>query len=130
MPNKFEVLGLKAQIRFIKHGEKHEGHLCGYVEIPKGHPYYRQGYDANGDWITASEDDNHRHQIKFPSIRVHGGVTFSGELDEDGVYYWGFDCGHWGDTLAKCDERFVKQQIYDMAKQVRHIEAEYTGRKG
>jgi hypothetical protein len=127
MANKFTVLGLKAEIKFVDFGGG-RGHLCGYVEIPKGHPYYRRNSGENGDWITASESKTQRSQVKFPYINVHGGVTYSGKMDDEETFCWGFDCGHYGDTMDKCDHRFVEQEILRMAKQIRQIEAEYTGR--
>ncbi len=61
------------------------GHLCGYIRIPKGHPW--EGVDR--DSIDAS---------------VHGGLTY-GERRED-RYCIGFDCAHSGDTvpaMAACE---------------------------
>jgi hypothetical protein len=58
----------------------------GYVSVPEGHPWHGQ------DWGHIDAD-------------AHGGITYSGERDEnwppfesdDGVpggYFVGFDCGH------------------------------------
>jgi hypothetical protein len=51
---------------------------CGYVGVEKGHPLYKKNYGQ----INAS---------------VHGGLTFSGWLDESKTWWFGFDCGHYGD---------------------------------
>lgn len=48
--------------------------LCGYVCVPKGHPWHGVHYD----------------QI---DVDVHGGLTFS-ELTENGFWIIGFDWGH------------------------------------
>jgi len=61
------------------------GFRCGYVRLPKGHPWHGKGYDdINPD--------------------VHGGLTFA-EPDEpcdkpgdDNAYWIGFDCAHGGDA--------------------------------
>lgn len=74
------------------------GHLCGYVGVPKGHPWY------GVDYMDLSYDHD---------IDVHGGLTFgsygdSEEVSENHYYkpshykgnhlYWiGFDCNHYGD---------------------------------
>ena len=58
------------------------GALCGYIQIPNGHPWYEKHYD-NID------------------ITVHGGLTFGGfsaliQGNKIG-YLIGFDCAHSGD---------------------------------
>lgn len=64
------------------------GVWCGYVGLPKGHPFYGLSYNDVG-------------------VSVHGGLTYSEECSghichvtedaEDKVYWFGFDCGHAGD---------------------------------
>lgn len=61
------------------------GYRCGYVRIPKGHPWHGKDYDD----IAAD---------------VHGGLTFA-EADmpcdkgaPDDAWWLGFDCGHGGDA--------------------------------
>jgi len=56
------------------------GTLCGYVGIPRGHKLYGMSYqDAKKD---------------FP-FHIHGGLTYSGELGEEGgLHYFGFDTAH------------------------------------
>lgn len=49
---------------------------CGYVKIPEGHPLYKVNY------------------FDYPAsvvLYVHGGITFSGELDGLQGWYVGFD---------------------------------------
>lgn len=62
------------------------GHLCGYVGVPPGHPWYG----------------------KMPSASVHGGVTYGEKCQgnichvaqpgESEPWWVGFDCAHGGDT--------------------------------
>ncbi len=81
----FEYSGYEAAVRrvFIKELYAREeayfgGHLCGYVKIPKDHPYYKKGYDDI-------------------QIDAHGGLTFS---EWDSSAHWiGFDCAHSGDYV-------------------------------
>jgi hypothetical protein len=74
------------------------GSLCGYVGVPKGHPFYEKEYD-NAD------------------VDVHGGLTFAGKCQEvvnecegichkapegeDDVWWLGFDTAHSGDLAPK-----------------------------
>ena len=60
----------------------HFGHLCGYVGIPKSHPLYGKHY---------SDDE-------VENLDAHGGLTHSGEDQDDKDTWWfGFDCLHGGD---------------------------------
>jgi hypothetical protein len=77
----------------------HMGALCGYIGIPKGHPWYLKGYDD----IDA---------------RVHGGLTFSGESIREyskfptNAWWIGFDCAHAGDLMPKVEELMAIQLIF------------------
>lgn len=62
------------------------GYYCGYVGLEPSHPYYGKDYD------------------ELSYIDVHGGLTFSNshipnipETLNDGLWYVGFDCNHFGD---------------------------------
>jgi len=76
----FEASGLRCEM--VRHAIL--GHWCGYVSIPKGHPYFEQDYDT-------------------PEIDVHGGLTWArafpgGENHPATDDWWfGFDCAHAGD---------------------------------
>ena len=59
------------------------GTWCGYVVIPADHP-----------WHGGSLDD-------LSDVRVHGGVTYSGEDLYEGEWVIGFDCGHAFDLVPK-----------------------------
>ena len=62
------------------------GHRCGYVRLPKGHPWHGQGWE------------------ECPAA-VHGGLTFAepdthcGKGGEDDAWWRGFDCGHYRDAV-------------------------------
>lgn len=75
----FEYLGYQARVirifaeePFAEEEAYFGGHLCGYVKIPKEHPYYGKGRDDI-------------------DIEVHGGVTYN-EIAED--HWIGYDCAH------------------------------------
>lgn len=67
------------------------GYRCGYVRVPKGHPWHGKDYSdvetADGGWIE-----------------VHGGLTFAeadtdcGKGGADNAWWLGFDCAHYGDA--------------------------------
>lgn len=91
------------------------GYRCGYVRVPKGHPWHGKGLHA----IDAD---------------VHGGLTFA-EPDvpcdkpgDDDAYWVGFDCAHLGDAqdpalLAKGGYRMPKLSIESIKTQA-YVEAE------
>lgn len=79
------------------------GCWCGYVSLPKTHPYYPLDHDDE----------------KLYHIRVHGGLTFS----QQGVF--GFDTSHGGDYMPEMDRmlsqlgRPINSQILDEHTQYR-----------
>jgi hypothetical protein len=76
------------------------GHLCGYVQIPKDHPYYEKGYD----------DIN---------IDCHGGFTYSEVMGTDNEHWIGFDCMHSYDYCPSM-EKFCRE--------VRELEELFPGK--
>lgn len=73
----FEAHGLKCVLK----QHPYHPHMNGYVELPEGHPFRD---------LEDYELDN--------KVHVHGGVTFTGYLNEDSDrYYIGFDTMHAGD---------------------------------
>ena len=85
----FEYRGYKCLV--YRHPEI--GHLCGYVQIPKGHEYY-----GNRDYDSIPVD-------------CHGGLTFSAEKD-DGSWYIGFDCAHAGDLCPLMEAKWSTSTNY------------------
>lgn len=82
----FEHKGFKCSIVrvCVQDGPIHVfgGHLCGYVNIPKDHPWIGKAFDIDAD--------------------IHGGITF-GEYDNEKQYWIGFDCGHLGDIVPSME---------------------------
>ena len=56
-------------------------HPCCYIQIPKDHPWFKK---------TECEVD----------LDVHGGLTYSGDLNEEGTWWIGWDYAHPGDFLC------------------------------
>lgn len=72
------VAGYRALVVLACDGSHH----CGYVGIPKSHPLCGVGY------------------CHAPNFRVHGGLTFADNRDDDKKLWWfGFDCAHAGDIM-------------------------------
>ena len=63
-------------------------HLCGYVGVPRGHPFYGWDYDTGN---------------VYPPC--HGGVTYSGKrlVSSSNLWFIGFDCAHAGDVTYLSD---------------------------
>lgn len=111
--------------------------LCGYVRVPKRHPWYGKNYDhqvprpADFDTRTmadcgaidlliyAHQEDKTTAPICI-ALAVHGGVTFAGE--RNGTKWWfGFDLGHAGDAAIALDRQFVVRECNRLAEQLRAI---------
>lgn len=85
---RFEYMGCECIIfrvclrePFVKEEYYFGGHLCGYVKIPKSHPYQSLSYSDM-------------------EIECHGGLTY-GERHEG--YWIGFDCGHSFDVVPSME---------------------------
>jgi len=61
------------------------GHWCGYVDIPKGHPWFGVCYD------------NINARLSDTDTPVHGGLTYADEVE--GCWRIGFDCAHSCDVV-------------------------------
>jgi hypothetical protein len=98
------------------------GHLCGYVAVPPGHPLHGLGYDACYDKAD---------------INVHGGLTYAeacqGKIchvpepgEPDNVWWIGFDCAHSGDLSpgprALLRQRGLPIASYEWNDQYRTVE--------
>lgn len=80
---------------------------CGYVGVSKGHPLFERDY--------RDEDID---------ISVHGGLTFSNFLSnidqkfDSEIYYFGYDCRHYKDTILICDINYCKKECENLAHQL------------
>lgn len=79
-------------------------HLCGYMGVPPGHPWYGLNYDADALDCT-----------------VHGGVTYTDKeppkypdcpLTDAGLWWLGFDCAHCGDYMPGLNARIGPYETY------------------
>ena len=79
--------------------------FCGYVVIPEDHPFYGEDYDEVEGYVD-----------------VHGGVTFSGELDGIDGFLLGFDCNHYCDSPEVQDEEYTFNECKRLVDQLIEID--------
>jgi hypothetical protein len=120
------------------------GALCGYVGVPKGHPWFEVDYD---NVRVARREDEDETFADWP--QVHGGLTFAskchtGAGDEgvchvpypgrpDDVWWLGFDCAHSDDVSPLYDREYgaiagssyktigyVKAEVAQLANQAKN----------
>jgi len=89
--------------------KRHTGllHLCGYVDIPKGHALHSKGY-------------NELYEMGI-DIDVHGGLTYA-EPEGDN-WRFGFDCAHAGD-LVPSSYNYGIFDSHETYKNIGYVEAE------
>lgn len=109
--DRFEHAGLQCIVH-----RQDLGHLCGYVQVPDGHPLHGKGYyDPVPESLRPLLDEVMRGPVGKRSLvsilcanlenggridlllDVHGGLTFSGPLRDEVGHWFGFDCAHAGD---------------------------------
>lgn len=108
------------------------GHLCGYVGVPAGHPWFGKSYSDKVDVpqsvierpidmdkvgvinlfcarLSAEDASNGRLDIVL-AIDVHGGLTYAASkapfCEPDGLWWFGFDCAHAGDLTPTYAARY------------------------
>jgi hypothetical protein len=90
------------------------GHLCGYVGVSKRQSLYGKGYDENLCGHHGCYD--HTPAALFD---VHGGLTFAGRLEtRPNLWFFGFDCGHIGDSPEIQNEAYVRKECERLADQL------------
>lgn len=82
------------------------GHLCGYICIPKDHPWNELGWDN----IFSLENPP----------QVHGGLTY---FSSEGTDFWiGFDCAHSGDFVPSLES--LKKEMMKIDSRYRKMKEE------
>ena len=92
----FNHNGLKCVVTF-----SNMGHRCGYVGVPKWHPLYGKDYM---DYLDIKKEDIEGKEVSIEAyFTCHGGITYSGGGEnstypiESNLWWFGFDCAHYGD---------------------------------
>lgn len=128
--------GLDASIIRVSHS----GALCGYVGVPASHPWHGKEY---GDsvapsveqlsapvevekvsvislFVSAASGDDPAEGARIDCLmRVHGGLTYSGAGragygENPDLWYFGFDCAHYGDHCPAMDSLFMDGEYRDV----------------
>lgn len=117
-PNReeFEHCGLKCLIL----RNESLGPLCGYVGLPESHPWF--GVERHQCLLGCKSEDctwKKHHPAPGNIIDVHGGLTFSelgsGEVRQQGLWWFGFDCAHYNDYCPGMAEVLKRvNSSYDM----------------
>lgn len=95
------------------------GHRCGYVGVPANHPLHGVEYSDASPAVQFPRDESIGKRGVIPLLcadpelpasldvvfDVHGGLTYSGGSESypvasDGLWWFGYDCGHVGDAPA------------------------------
>lgn len=110
---------------------KHSGHLCGYVGVPPGHPWFEMAYEdvpVEIHWgLTFANFCQHGEE--------HGVCHVTAPEEPDRVWWLGFDCGHCEDLSPAYskemyemflrewneyrDVEYVRGQCRSLAKQIK-----------
>lgn len=88
---------------------------CGYVGVNRPHPLFGIHYNDNSNG-SAPED----------RFEVHGCLTYSDGANDgtypinhdENIWWFGFDCAHYGDTLEKCTQEYVEHECKKLADQL------------
>lgn len=117
-------------------------HLCGYVRIPQGHPLHGISYDSSVPPSLSLEADRVMQgeigkrgifDVFLASMKgsinvgmlfnTHGGITWSdtyapGQPEVEGEWWYGFDCGHAGDSPEVQNSAYVRRECELLAEQI------------
>ena len=113
--------GLQCFVKRTKHG----GHLCGYVGVPREHPWWGRSEDYRVHVTNLADrildvdkvgvitafcapvhvDLEQEMAALCLLLEAHGGITFTGEWPHrPGTWWFGFDCAHDGDAQPQRPE--------------------------
>ena len=117
------------------------GHHCGYVSVPTSHPWFGLDYTdpvpvaqsiidreigpndvGTIPLFCASNVTADACPIDL-AVNVHGGITYANGNKSEGLWQFGFDCGHSGDGRHEGDDGwkdadYVKAQCKRLADQL------------
>lgn len=111
-------------------------HYCGYVGVPKSHPYYDK-IDCMGGNMFFREMESQLFTNESIDVDVHGGVTYTGGMDGWGKDYFfiGFDSAHMMDACTTEELKdfpftssfkpwsYMKEQVFNLYKQLEQVES-------
>lgn len=103
------------------------GAWCGYVGVPKGHPFYEKDYERAHEMAEEVGAE----------LSVHGGLTYSGKCAghichvpergrPDDVWWLGFDCAHFMDLCPGMVASGQKAGLYDTSYRQEYRDMEWV----
>lgn len=125
------------------------GHLCGYVGLPAGHPLHGVGYSEPHASLAALREaamagpvgkrgilavfcaagmGESRQACPDFVFNVHGSITYAAGTPDypaasDGLWWYGFDCAHAGDTPETCTQEYAAEECESLAEQLAAVTA-------
>lgn len=116
------------------------GSLCGYVGVDSEHPLHGMSYC---DKIERLSEDVELHEHVGPidlfletvnfqegrisiaiALKVHGSVSFSGSRDGFDEWFFGFDCGHFGDVSPAMLTFMPSMRGHGVYRDLAYVQAE------
>ena len=82
-------------------------HPCCYIQIPEDHPWYLKTYRNMED---EAEKAIANGTPCPPYINVHGGITYTDNLNMRNTWWIGWDYAHMGDYCHAFAERFGRKK--------------------
>ena len=102
------------------HGSHVGDYYCGYVSVTNTNKLFKCPYSKVRREVDGSPED---------LLECHGGITYSGNATFFPTYpggkelwWFGFDCAHYGDTIENCSLEYVKAECVSLAKQLKAFE--------
>lgn len=139
----FEAEGFKCAMR-----RGPLGSWCGYVGIPKTHPWHGKAYSdkikPTKDMLGPRTAQDHGPIDVFCmlfsgvdpaealnitlAMRIHGGLTYASDRvpcgEPDGLWWFGFDCAHSGDLIPSFAEQRALHHGNDIYRDQSYVIAE------
>lgn len=133
-PDKLQWLDPETNLPCLAVRQQEDGHWCGYVGVAKDHALYGKGYDDIGIDLEAHRGINY-------ASACSGLVCHSVEPGEDDDVWWfGFDCGHYNDYQPAGYAReftspsgyktldYVRDECRRLAQQLKECSRELTAK--
>lgn len=139
MESSFKHVGFNCH---IKKAGRLLGHLCGYVDVPSTHPWFGKRYSdevpltpdvrdavvkcSPVDILIQATKENPNDGVSIAIAgNVHGGVTYS-EPTADGLWCFGFDTAHYGDSPEEWTLEAVEAETRLFAERLAKLQTDHA----
>lgn len=145
-PDKIQYTDAATGLPCLAKRNPRSGNWCGYVGVPKGHPFFGLGYNERAQ---KCDDEYCYEHTPEALLEVHGGITYSDECQKgpeaiaichipepgqsDHVWWFGWDAAHAGDWSPGYDHtpvltgdvyrdlNYIRNQNAHLAQQLAEI---------